>query len=107
MKKRFLSILLLATFVWTFAEPALATAFEPVDAVDHHADGIPCSDGDGDGPCDDNCPCLCCPGHLKVVNLLSTNLLDIHLDSTNQRFSPSEENHPNGIHLRIFRPPRF
>lgn len=109
MAKRTLSTLLMTLFIWVVAEPTLALALEHGDgavSVDHD-DGFPCSDGDSGGPCDDSCPCLCCPGHIKIVTSSLVTSLEISRVSEIHRFSPSEDNHPIGTHLRIFRPPRF
>ena len=108
--KRLLSALLLAVFAWMIAGPSVAAALESPDTAHassaNHSDGVPCPDGGDEGPCDGGCPCICCPGHAKVmfssavVSLETPNLTTLH------HFGPSESNHASGIHLRVFRPPR-
>ncbi|MFO8070891.1 MAG: hypothetical protein R6V85_03355 [Polyangia bacterium] len=110
MNKRLPSALMLAVFAWMIAGPTVAAALEPSHTAlvspAHHADGAPCPDGDDDGPCDDGCPCLCCPGHATVMFPPAVASLERpHLSSVH-RFGPSETDHPSGIHRRIFRPPR-
>ena len=110
MNKRLLAFMMVSVLSWMIVGPSLAAALESSNA-DHvslgsHSDSVPCPDGDEEGPCDDGCPCVCCPGHAKVmfsspvVSLESPHLNSIH------RFGPPESVHPSGIHHRIFRPPR-
>ena len=109
MNKRLLSSLMLAVFAWMVAGPTVAAASSSGTALTssvNHADGVPCPDGGGEGPCDGGCPCICCPGHATVVFSPSGVSLDTPHLSTEHRFGPLETNHPSGIHLRVFRPPR-
>ena len=110
MNKRLLSALMLAVFAWMIAEPTLAATLDSPKSVDasavNHTDGVPCPDGDDEGPCDSGCPCICCPGHATVIFAPSVASLERpHLQSVH-RFGPPEADHPTGIHHRVFRPPR-
>lgn len=110
MARRILSVGMLAVFSWMIGGPTVAAAMEPAHEVHsasvHHGDGVPCPDGDAEGPCDDGCLCLCCPGHARVVpSPLIVSLAAPRL-STAHRFDPTDAVHPSGICHRIFRPPR-
>ena len=110
MNKRLLSGLMVAVFASMLASPTVAAAFEsPGTAHEssvNHADGVPCPDGGDEGPCDGGCPCICCPGHATVMFGPSVASLEAPHLSSLHRFGPPETDHPSGIHLRIFRPPR-
>ena len=110
MKMRLLSMFMLAVFAWTIGGPALAAAIEPEDEVlsssNNHSDGIPCPDGDEEGPCDGGCPCVCCPGHATTLSSPSAVFLESPHLSTAHRFGSPDVNHRSGSILRIFRPPR-
>jgi hypothetical protein len=108
MNKRLLSTLMLAVFAWMLIGPTVAVALESPSATHassvNHADGVPCPDGGEEGPCDGGCPCICCPGHAMFAPSIAS-LERPHLSSVH-RFGPLETDHPSGIHLRVFRPPR-
>lgn len=108
MNKRLLSSLMLAVFAWMVAGPTVAASSSGTALTSsvNHADGVPCPDGGDEGPCDGGCPCICCPGHATVVFSPSGVSLGTPHLSTEHRFGPLETNHPSGIHLRVFRPPR-
>lgn len=94
----------------------LGTMLAPVVAlVDHHSDSVkvsgdhpaPCPDrSGGEDPCSDNCNCLCCPGHLRVLPA-SQALSWCRIDLVVHRFASSEwERLPDGFNQRVFHPPR-
>lgn len=110
MNKRLLSALMLAVFAWMLIGPTVTVALESPNTAHassvNHADGVPCPDGGDEGPCDGGCPCICCPGHATVMFAPSVASLEgPHLSSVH-RFGLHETDHPSGIHLRVFRPPR-
>ncbi len=110
--KRFLSIILLATFAWMIGGPILAAAVEPPNEVFssmHHEDGLPChhdNDNNDHEPCEDECPWFWCPGHASVLYTFSIAY------SATPRFKPEycfdlyDFILLAGIHSRVFRPPR-
>lgn len=113
MSRRLAWLLCLWLIGVTTAGPGLAAAHGPDDpglSLPHHGGGAPCPDGDGHGPCDDGCPCLCCPGHGTVLYPpVSTGLGRPHRESSpviRCGFGPPEALHPDDITRRIFRPPR-
>jgi hypothetical protein len=109
MVRRLFAVVIVAVFTWMFAGPALAAAIEHdhgVCAPVHHADGTPCPDSHDEGPCDDGCPCVCCPGHAPVASLSSVVALEAPSLMTTDSVGPPDNAHPRGVHRRVFRPPR-
>jgi hypothetical protein len=76
-------------------------------ASSHHRDGSQCPDNDADdAPCDEGCPCVCCPGHVQVP---FANDPSIHPDPPPARrhsTAPMVGLPPSEFVVRIFRPPR-
>jgi len=103
MNKHLFSSLMLAVFVWMIAGPTVGAAF--ASSV-NHADGVPRPDGGDEGPCDGECPCICCPGHATVIFSPAVASLETSHLSSVHRFGPPDTDHPVGIHHRVFRPPR-
>jgi hypothetical protein len=108
MPRRLVALALLGAFASMAALPALAAGADDADqrpASLFHEDGAPCPDGDEEGPCDRNCPCLCCPGHATVLFPVVDGCPAPDLSST-RRQRPRKAAHPDGVFCRIFRPPR-
>lgn len=104
MNKRLLSNLMPAVFAWMIAGPTMAALLEPSNT--DHAGCVPCPDGGDEDPCDGGCPCICCPGHAKVMFTPSIAPFERLYPSSAHRVAPPETDHPSGIHFRVFRPPR-
>ena len=106
---RLLSVLMLCALGMIQVSPALAE-LEQLPAHDspisHHDYGAPCPDGDGEEPCDDGCPCLCCPGHTNALIAPSTPSLPGPRLATSDRIAPPDEPIADGAFDRVFRPPR-
>jgi hypothetical protein len=109
MVKRFLSLLMACALGAMVASPLLAMASgedgQESSAL-HHDDGAPCPDGDSESPCDDGCPCFCCPGHATALYSPASALFATPSRVTGDLFGPSEDALPDGAFNRVFRPPR-
>ena len=106
--RRLAALALLGAFASMVAMPALAAAVENAlqsSPSTLHRDGAPCPDGDEQGPCEGNCPCLCCPGHATVLFPVVEGCPTPDLSST-RRPGPPKAVHPDGVACRVFRPPR-
>ncbi len=88
--------------------PALSVAAseESHTSAMSHSEGAPCPDGDEDGPCDDNCPCLCCPGHIFALGTFAANVVKAYTNTTKHEFFSFDAPLPSGVSRGIFRPPR-
>jgi hypothetical protein len=107
--KRLGSLLMLLAVGSALSGPLLASASghaEEAPAAAHHADGAPCPDGDGNGPCDEGCPCLCCPGHASALHVASDISVPAASPMTPDRVGPPDTVRPDGVSSRVFRPPR-
>ena len=102
-------LMILSLSVGTFG-PTLAVASDHADlapVLEHHPDGTPCPDGDGSGPCEDGCPCLCCPCHSTPVAPLHEGQPIAFLPSScSGPIWAREDAAPDGVAERVFRPPR-
>jgi hypothetical protein len=102
-------MLVLGALALAALDPALDGALhgaEQARAAAHHVDGAPCPDADGEGPCDDGCPCLCCPGHRTTLDAQSAALLNPQIVVVARSAGPRETAPPDRASARIFRPPR-
>jgi hypothetical protein len=107
--KRLLALLMICMFTVMTAGPVLAAMAvhdEHDSPAAHHEDGAPCPDGDDHGPCDQDCNCLCCPGHASALYTLGSSSSMSPLHVTPYRFLPGDTFVPDGVFTRIFRPPR-
>jgi len=104
------ALLMLTLLTAALISPITLGAARPPDhdsVTGHHAGGAPCPDGDGDGACPDGCPCFCCPGHTTAVAPYSAGELTIVLHAAlSSTVWPPEDETPDGICHRVFRPPR-
>ena len=107
---RLFSAALMGIFAWMVTGPAMAAALESANALPHssasHADGAPCPDGGDSGPCDDGCPCLCCPGHGTAASAPTPASLEGPLVASLNHPNTAESDPPIGIAGCVFRPPR-
>lgn len=103
---RQLSRILICTTGLTLAAPTWAAATASELEVAHH-DGVhsPCPDGDT-GPCEDDCPCLCCPGHAFAVSLPQPAAFGSIAAVSNLRGPTSNGPPPAGVLPGVFRPPK-
>ena len=108
MMKHLLSLLVLTILFVSVIIPALpvAASQDSHAFASPHSEGVPCPDGGEDGPCDDNCPCLCCPGHFLALGTFATTFVKADTDTTRHEFFSSDAPLPSGILRGIFRPPR-
>lgn len=81
---------------------------ESAESAAHHADGLPCPDDHGEGPCDGSCPCVCCPGHLNLLHPPSAAAVRHPTPTaTPKLLAPEPEDVLSvGVAGRVFRPPR-
>ncbi len=85
----------------------VALATPHVDAGEEIAHPGHCPDGDSEGsPCEAGCPCLCCPGHARLLPpeghaiALSARLGGHRLHDGADALQPQE------VFRGVFRPPR-
>jgi len=108
--KRFLSIILLATFFGMICGPILAAAVISPDEVFtsmHHQDGPPCDHENKEHePCEDECSWFWCPGHASVLYTVPVAYLAHHFLKPLFCMDLSDSMLLDGIHPRVFRPPR-
>ncbi len=104
MAKRLLSMFVLCIFSMVMIGTS-KTFFSSGDKVQHD-DGSHCQDSDENAPCDDRCPCLCCPGHFGALNTVATTFITTDTNTSNHEFAFPDDHHPSGVFRDIFRPPR-
>lgn len=110
MAKRLCTWFAIATLQMMLTAPLLAYLEQPGDHVEHsaqHSDGAPCPDADNDGPCDNACPCFCCPGHAPVFFISPGFLLGKTQQFFVDDFVLSDTLHEPAFFFRVFRPPRL
>jgi hypothetical protein len=111
MRGRFSSTLattLVAVLLFSIASPAVCALLLPHSLphalMDGH--GLPSPNADGDeGPRDDGCGCLCCPGHAKAF--VGADSILVRRPSVRiEGWSLPDEPLPKGVVRRVFHPPR-
>ncbi len=104
-----MTFFMLLSLITVTISPTLALESESAEhkvSAEQHTDGTPCPDGEGHGPCEEGCPCLCCPGHsTAAVISLSQPFVAASL-VLSRTFGNFESFVPDGKFSRIYRPPR-
>jgi len=109
--KKFLSILILCMFTFLVLQQVLYAATEHAEhnssQAEQHQDGSPCSDSNDQEPCDQSCPCLCCPGHGSLLYNSMVTLTSNPFLKSLQPFNALKKVLLQGFLSKIYRPPEF
>jgi len=101
---RLLSWLMVAVLVHAVVPSHDATEHAPIESVAAHS--APCPDATPEGdPCSDDCVCLCCPGHARVLPV-GTQVALASLIGVQELPDPVGNLNPIDLVTRVFRPPR-
>ena len=109
MMKGLVSLIMLLSLITVTISPTLAAASDSAEhkvSAELHMDGTPCPDDESHGPCEEGCPCLCCPGHSTAAVLSLSRPFVAASRVLSRTFGNFESFVPDGKYSRIYRPPR-